>query len=416
MLSKPALSLVIAMLLVVTIAAAPAVSSQPDIYDGYQGAESDKFNRTNLFEQEARDYNGVPGRRNHFRFGDLPDKNNSNLTVRVYAGEDVLPPKLDGDHDHRVNINKSWGFKWLIAPDCLDDATGLRFYQDHPPQQGGHKQNLQGEDEDLLQAAATAPGPGFANYTYGMDTFEELYGARLSTNESDEFAYHDRADWPSPQYARNNSDSKAFNFSNRDGFVARLTECVQITENPGWKREAVFDEWIMPNGSSYYTFGYNGSFEDEGIRNLEAAEGTLSYTSWMYICHCDSYDEAVQKLGPPPKGEYTCDFDPDATYCGGSSPDDDLPTPTKTQEGSPTETSTADSQSTPTPGETTAVMDSPTATTSATETAVVEGTETTTPTETPSSGGTETDTSQNGFGILAGVIALLSTMLLYRRN
>jgi PGF-CTERM protein len=141
----------------------------------------------------------------------------------------------------------------------------------------------------------------------------------------------------------------------QDGCFANPTEA-------GWYRQIVVD-----------TIKKTAPGEDRLHDNI-TIDGQPSYASnWVYICDCDSFDEAVETVGPPPE--------PNSYEKNWST----TPTPTRAPSGTdtpePTETATA-----------------------------TEGQETATATPTP------TDTGQPGFGAVAALLALTAAALLARRT
>ena len=172
--------------------------------------------------------------------------------------------------------------------------------------------------------------------------------------------------------------------------------CLTLTNEPGWYRIASF---------------MNGTVADNG-RNEEPSEDAkrvsleLNSNNYLYVCECDSREEAEEQLGQPPGS-------------GGSTPTATPSTPTATETPTPTQTD-ADPGSTETPES---------GTSTATSTDVdSENTETATPATTSTDdgpGGDNTGDDGNltptpgggpGFTGLAALIALLAAALLVRRR
>jgi hypothetical protein len=157
------------------------------------------------------------------------------------------------------------------------------------------------------------------------------------------------------------------NITVEDQIVSRVTDCLENPDEPGW----------------YRLTGYiNGSTRMD-TRTDYAIYGAARY---VYVCEgCDSRQEAIEALGPPPttcpptdefgrdSKEWTCRTRDGEYYNRSDPPSQGSPTPAGTP--TPTPPPGATPTPTPTPGGTTADTSTPTATA------------TRTPTATPTSGG-----------------------------
>lgn len=156
-------------------------------------------------------------------------------------------------------------------------------------------------------------------------------------------------------------------FARNDQFVAHQTGCYQNPDEAGW----------------YRVFGWmNGTDHAGEHRRAEL------YSHYFYICDCESYDDAVDQMGPPPSQAQATPT-PTATTTTTSEP--------ATPGGPQTATATPDGGSvtaSPTDDGGTA---QPTATTEAPGTSAPAGTDTPTPT---AGGGP-------GFTAIAAVLGLL---------
>lgn len=177
-----------------------------------------------------------------------------------------------------------------------------------------------------------------------------------------------------------------------DRFVAAQGECWVNPAEPGWYR------WASASSTEYE----NGT---------DRTQTHPDFSHWFWICDCENEQEAREKLGPPPHER------DDSTPTPTETPDESTPTETP-DESTPTETpdeSTPD-ESTPeeaTPEESTP-DDSDTQTESTNEEQTedgqqqqnVEGQEDATPS--PGDGA--------GFGALAALVAVASTLIALRRR
>jgi PGF-CTERM protein len=189
-----------------------------------------------------------------------------------------------------------------------------------------------------------------------------------------------------------------------DQIVARSAGCIDAPKQKGWYR--VYGQIF---GDSTYN-------EKTDLLDVD-------FTNWIYVCDCNSRQEAIDKLGEPPKNSKEA-----YRATGGSS----TPTPTATPGGknSPTKTN---SKSTP-KGTTTTTGQGTTTTTGTAGTTTTTGSSPT-PTVTPTSGGKQkngsggtsggavstasaspTDGNGPGLGVGAALLALLSGTLLVRRR
>lgn len=155
------------------------------------------------------------------------------------------------------------------------------------------------------------------------------------------------------------------NITVEDQIVSRVTNCLQNPDEPGW----------------YRLTGYvNGSTQMDETTDL-TIYGAAKY---VYVCEgCDSKQDAIDKLGPPPttcpptdefaldSREWTCRSLDGEYYTRSNPPSQGSPTPTPT----PTET--------PPPGATLTPTPTPTATAASTPTATPTPAATTTATPTP---------------------------------
>jgi len=171
------------------------------------------------------------------------------------------------------------------------------------------------------------------------------------------------------------------NFEAVDQFVGHQTDCYGNPDEPGW-----YQLYSKINGTTY-----DGDHREFPGRS-----------HYFYICECDSYDEAVETLGPPPsrEGEVTLTATATATA---------EPTPTRTppSEGTPFPS--------PTPSPTSTATVEPTPTRTQTDTATA-GPSTPTATDTPAAWAANTPASGPGFGIVVALATLLAAALLARRR
>ncbi|WP_336136615.1 PGF-CTERM sorting domain-containing protein [Natronomonas amylolytica] len=171
--------------------------------------------------------------------------------------------------------------------------------------------------------------------------------------------------------------------------------CLTVTNDPGWYRIQGF---------------LNGTAADNGPdeRPSEDAETVagIAFSNYIYVCECDSRQEAREELGPPPNEQRTA-----------------TPTPaTTTATATPTTTPTATATTTPTPADSTETA-TPAPTPTLSEHDPQTGTET--PTGTDASGGsddpddldgTPTPAEAPGFGIAVALLGLVGGGLLARRR
>jgi len=174
-------------------------------------------------------------------------------------------------------------------------------------------------------------------------------------------------------YWNNPNDTTSPNLQMNDGdqFIAKQDSCYALPDEAGWYRDRQEARGVLGDRTpkEYVTDSY--------------------YSHWYYICDCESYDEAIETIGPPPSegGESTTQT---------PSNDEAQPTPTATMTATPSdEGSTA------------------TATATETATATSQVDETTEPTDrgSESSGG-----DGPGFGIIATLMAALAAALIARRH
>ena len=170
--------------------------------------------------------------------------------------------------------------------------------------------------------------------------------------------------------------------------------CLTLTEEPGWYRIAAF-----MNG----TVADNGKGEPPSD-DADRVSLELHSSPYLYVCECDSREEAEERLGPPPgSGGST----PTATPTPTDSEGDDTPTETPEPTEDPDETETPDPDTdTPEPTEDPSEGDD-------TPVATTEG-------GTGGDGGdanaTPTPGDGPGFGPVAALLALLAGALLAARR
>jgi PGF-CTERM protein len=171
--------------------------------------------------------------------------------------------------------------------------------------------------------------------------------------------------------------------------------CLTLTSEPGWYRIAGFmNGTVADNGPGEQP---SGSAEDVRLE--------LNSNNFLYVCECDSEEEARDQLGRPPNEEPSGEPTPTATEGGDDptptateAPGDPTPTPTRT-EGTGQETHSTE------PGTETGNTGENTQSTQAQGTGDV-GDENLTPS--PGEG--------PGFGPVAALLALLATALLANRR
>lgn len=176
--------------------------------------------------------------------------------------------------------------------------------------------------------------------------------------------------------------------------------CLTVTNEPGWYRIQGF---------------LNGTAADNGPDQQPSDDAKqvagMALSNYIYVCACDSEQEAREQLGAPPNERTTTDSTP-------------TPTPTSTATATPTpepETETA----TPVPSTATAA---PTEAATPTATPAEPDNESPTPTATAAGGadgttggsnansvGTPTPAEGPGFGTLLALLALLTSGLLVSR-
>lgn len=183
-----------------------------------------------------------------------------------------------------------------------------------------------------------------------------------------------------------------------EGIIAQKG-CVIGPDEPGWYRG-----WGKVNGTY--------------VNSGEKFRGT-AFSNWNYVCNCDSYDAAVDQLGPPPEG-YTAERGATSgERSTGESTPTSTPGATPTATATPTSTEQASSQETPESTATATSTPTSTATQTATATPTATTTQTTTATATQPSGegggDGSTGSSQPGFGALGTLVALAGAVLLGRR-
>lgn len=175
------------------------------------------------------------------------------------------------------------------------------------------------------------------------------------------------------------------NLNVTDEFVSHVRDCRGNPDEAGWYQLSG-----TINGSTY-----DGGYEEYN---------TTSH--YFYVCTCASYDEATERLGPPPSqaGEDT----PTATATPTADP---TPTPAPEETSATPETETSTGSSTPT------ATDGGTATATTTDTATptpADEPQTPTPTATPAAWAANTP-SQPGFGPLVAVVSVLLVVPLRHR-
>jgi PGF-CTERM protein len=314
----------------------------------------------------------------------------------VRAGEDDEQPQYQGNFTFEVDGSDR-------APGTQD--IGVSMYSE------GFSENF-----TIHRINVTSPHFDFADCTtsnaraFGIDRGNDDSGTR--TDESLLQAYKS-IDYQEDHilvhfYKDPGLTGSKKNLTVYDQIVARSDGCIDAPKQKGWYR--VYGQIF---GDSTYN-------EKTDLLDVD-------FTNWIYVCDCNSRQEAIEKLGKPPKGSkeaYT------ATGESGT------PTPTPGGKNSPTAT-----RSTP---QGTATKSTSQGTTETTQQGTGGTTSTTgtttggspTPTVTPTSGGKQKNgtgggggggavstpspspSSGNGPGLGAGVavLALLSAALLVRRR
>lgn len=186
---------------------------------------------------------------------------------------------------------------------------------------------------------------------------------------------------------------ESIHLNHTDQIVARIADCFGTPSQRGWYRN-----YGHTNGTNW-----DGEYDESD-----------AFSHWYYFCHCDSYDEAVETIGPPPEtdlaqsdGEigrmggpyYLSEPRPESNGGSGS------PTPTATPTKTPTPTSTATATATATP--------TPTRTTEPTET-TADSLETGTATTADTSTGAATAGDGPGVGVLGALLAIAFVIVLKR--
>ena len=172
--------------------------------------------------------------------------------------------------------------------------------------------------------------------------------------------------------------------------------CLTLTSEPGWYQMQGFLNGTIANGDC----------TEEGNSNCEPEDkeyvGVRVKSNYMYVCECDSREEAVEKLGPPPGS-------------GGPTPTE---TPTGTDEPTETPTGTVEPTETDTPGGETETVTTTTSGSGDPGTSTSSGDETTQTEPNGDGGGATTPTVDEapGFGPVAALLALLATALLAIRR
>lgn len=182
-----------------------------------------------------------------------------------------------------------------------------------------------------------------------------------------------------------------------DEIVARIADCFDNPTERGW----------------YRNYGHTNGTDWHG----EYAESD-AFSHWYYFCECESYDAAVETIGPPPTVElassdqsvgrmagpyYLSEPRPDNQSQGATA----TPTPTAEPTATATSASTATATSSPTRTDRPATDAEPTPTP---DESTASPTETTTPTPGTTAG------AGPGVGIGTGLIAALLTTVLARRR
>ena len=239
-------------------------------------------------------------------------------------------------------------------------------------------------------------------------------------------------------YEPNSFEGQSIYFNSDDQIVAQLANCYTNPQSPGW----------------YRFWGHiNGTRDGKTYQQTSKYRETNSYSHWWYICDCESYDAAVNKIGQPPQdAKFRIEEDGKyGTRAGGNGPwklyakpgsgggsGDGTPTSTDTGTSTSTDTSTSTSTDTGTStntGTTTSGTTSPpqnqnnqnnqnSPSPGSTATTV-----TTNPGQSTNTGGggggggnnvstaTQTSTHQPGFGLGLALVALAAAALVaYRRD
>lgn len=175
-----------------------------------------------------------------------------------------------------------------------------------------------------------------------------------------------------------------------DQIVAKIADCFGNPDEPGWYRN-----YGHTNGTNW-----NGSYEE-----------TDAYSHWYYFCRCDSYDDAVQTIGPPPEtelahsdqevGRMEGPYYLSASRVNETASNASTPTPTRTPTPTPT----------PTPSPTATAVQTTAGRTTATPTAADSGPGSPSPpTETDPIVGTSTPSETSGAGPGFGLLGALLTL------
>lgn len=237
--------------------------------------------------------------------------------------------------------------------------------------------------DTLLSIEATYPD-GVPSRCYNSDT--RVFGIDRGNDQSgtgtDESAIPYASDTERTRHTvlmefyDRDSAMASTNLDAGDEFVVSVETCVWHPEEPGWYRMHTTITGRTPDDR----------------------KESVSYDShYFYICDCESEQAARSKLGPPPS-ERTPTATPSTTSTPAATP-------------SPTRTPTATATRTPTPESTT---ERPTATVTASPTVTPTSTAGVTADPGPAEA-TPTAGSGSGFGLLAGLLALVGAGL-GRRN
>ena len=298
------------------------------------------------------------------------DQNEGNGSIQYFASGDQAFHELDAEEgvwiDWIIIDAVSQGENWIDYSECTTDNTAA-FGLDR----GNNNSGTQ-VDEDLVsrQKSNDFRDDGI---TIEFFDFEDFAGDPLRMMPEDAIVAEQGA----------NSAAGA---------------CLTMTDEPGWYQiEGFMNGTVADNG------------DDEPSDDAEEVELRLN-SNWIYVCDCDSREEAEQQLGPAPDDPQEEPEDPPE--------DTPTPTPTPTEEPpeddpTPTEEPPQDDP-TPTPTEE-PPQDDPTPT--PTEQPPQDDTQ---PAQPQSDEGeplvTPTVSDGPGFGVAVALVALLASGLLAQRR
>lgn len=299
-------------------------------------------------------------------FEDTPEPGATEVTM--WSSTVSYFPEGKEEYVYEGNISIIW--TPLIASGCQFENLEV-FGIDRDNDQPGTE-----TDESAIPYATNG-----SYFETGVDEHQD----NLSSTDWD-YVEKGYIDWNDP----NNTLSDNLQIYHGDQFIAKQNNCYALPDQAGWYRDR--QEAIGVNGSA----------------SPKARQTDWYYSHWYYICDCESYDQAVEKIGPPPSETSESTASP--------SGNDSQTTPTATSTGtaaSPTPgtststgTATITEVATATPAETTTTE--MTATQPATASPAVRDTES----AAPETAATTTSTGQPGFGLIAGMLGVLAAALL----